>query len=163
MTFLLFLILRLEDEMPFNSDETFELWSKVGEQFLTESKDKWVKQQVDFPAEAPRHYPEVARPRPGLGCRMIVQRIFHHLREAIERDLRDWRAETRVKTAQLLSVLVLHLEHEAIGHADQILARLQMGALDAEEDVVVYVRYIHLISQNEIDLAFPKLSIEVLR
>ena len=136
-------LFRLEDEMPFNSDETFRLWSHVGEDFLSQaaSRDKRVKEQIDFPAEPPAHYPEVARPRPGLGCRMIVQRIFHNLREAIERDLRDWRAETRVKTAQLLSVLVLHLEHDAVGHADHILARLQMGALDAEEDVVVYVRY----------------------
>ena len=136
-------LFRLEDEMPFNSEETFRLWSHVGEDFLSQaaSRDKRVKEQVDFPAEPPTHYPEVARPRPGLGCRMIVQRIFHNLREAIERDLRDWRPETRVKTAQLLSVLVLHLEHDAVGHADHILARLQMGALDAEEDVVVYVRY----------------------
>ena len=129
--------------MPFNSDETFQLWSQVGDQFLSEAvaKDKRVKEQVDFPADPPSHYPELTRPRPGLGCRMIVQRIFHHLREAIERDLRDWRSETRVKTAQLLSILVLHLEHEAVGHADHILARLQMGALDAEENVVVYVSY----------------------
>ena len=128
--------------MPFNSDETFQLWSQVGDQFLSEAvaKDKRVKEQVDSPADPPSHYPELTRPRPGLGCRMIVQRIFHHLREAVERDLRDWRSETRVKTAQLLSVLVLHLEHEAVGHADHILARLQMGALDAEENVVIYVR-----------------------
>ena len=115
----------------------------MGDQFLSEAaaRDKQVKEQLDFPADPPTHYPGLTRPRPGFGCRLLVQRIFHKLREAIERDLRDWRSETRVKTAQLLSVLVLHLEHEAVGHADHILARLQMGALDAEENVVVYVRY----------------------
>ena len=27
---------RLEDEMPFNGDETFQLWSQVGDEFLSD-------------------------------------------------------------------------------------------------------------------------------
>ena len=131
--------------MPLNSNETFELWTEVGRLYSAEeaARDKHVKEQVDFPADPPSHYPKLPGwpARPGFGCRLLVQRVFHNLREAIERDLGDWRAETRAKTAQLLSVLVLHLEHEAVGHTDHILARLQMGALDAEESVVVHVRH----------------------
>ena len=130
--------------MPCNINETFELWTEVGDLYSAEAaaRDKRVKEQVDFPADPPSHYPKLPcwPARPSFGCRLLVQRIFHNLREAVERDLGDWRAETRAKTAQLLSVLVLHLEHEAVGHTDHILARLQMGALDAEESVVVHVR-----------------------
>ncbi len=40
--------------------------------------------------------------RPGFGCHLMVSRVFYKLKLALERDLKDWLAETRIKTSQLL-------------------------------------------------------------
>ena len=50
----------LEDEITKNVEVTKDLWAKVGEQFLEEeaSRDRRVKDQIDFPFEQPKHYPD---------------------------------------------------------------------------------------------------------
>ena len=50
----------LEDEIPKIVEETSEIWLQVGDQYLHEeaSRDKRVKEQMDFPFEQPEHYPK---------------------------------------------------------------------------------------------------------
>lgn len=74
--------------------------------------------------------------RPGLGCRELVARNLYRLVPAIGRDLSDWLVATRVRTSQLLTVLLLHAEERATQHLQPLLALLYRACADSEKEVV---------------------------
>ena len=74
--------------------------------------------------------------RPTDACRFLASKQFYKLKEALERDLKDWLPETRIKSSQLLFQLILHLENDLNGHADPVLKILNVGVLDTEKEVV---------------------------
>ncbi|XP_072299956.1 dynein axonemal assembly factor 5-like [Eucyclogobius newberryi] len=78
----------------------------------------------------------VAVERPGLGCRELVVRNLGRLVPAITHDVSDWLVATRVRTSQLLSVLLLHAEDHCTQHLQPLLATLYRACMDAEKDVV---------------------------
>jgi dynein assembly factor 5 len=82
--------------------------------------------------------------RPGLGCRELVVRNLSNLLPALARDVVDWVAGTRVKTAQLLYALLLHAEDHCTQHLQLLLSTLYRACNDPESDVVTNVsgRYI---------------------
>lgn len=77
-----------------------------------------------------------AAERPGLGCRELVVRNLSKLLPAVSRDVADWLAATRLKTAQLLGVLLLHAEDHSTQHLHLLLSTLYHACTDAEEAVV---------------------------
>lgn len=137
------LITGLEDESPQNVQKTREMWRNVGEKWLNEEckMDSKVKEMRDFPLEPPKHYPKMES-RPSLGCRLIVSRITYKLKTALERDLRDWLAETRLKTSQLTYQIILHLERDLVAHAENFLDIMRIGMADSEKEVVLNVSLI---------------------
>lgn len=78
--------------------------------------------------------------RPGLGCRELVVRNLGRLMPAINHDVTDWLVPTRVRTSQLLSVLLLHGEDHSTQHLQPLLATLYKACTDTERDVVTNVR-----------------------
>lgn len=74
--------------------------------------------------------------RPGLGCRELVVRNLGRLVPAIAHDVTDWLVPTRVRTSQLLSVLLLHAEDHSTQHLQPLLATLYRACTDTERDVV---------------------------
>lgn len=74
--------------------------------------------------------------RPGLGCRELVVRNLGRLVPAITHDVTDWLVPTRVRTSQLLSVLLLHAEDHTTQHLQPLLAMLYRACMDSERDVV---------------------------
>lgn len=74
--------------------------------------------------------------RPGLGCRELVARNLGKLVPAISHDLTDWLVATRVRTSQLLSVLLLHSEEHSTQHVQPLLATLYRACTDTEKDVI---------------------------
>lgn len=74
--------------------------------------------------------------RPGLGCRELVVRNLGRLVPAIAHDVTDWLVPTRVRTSQLLSVLLLHTEDHSIQHLPPLLSTLYRACTDTEQDVV---------------------------
>lgn len=80
------------------------------------------------------YYPPVDRP--GLGCRELVVRNLGKLVPAISNDLTDWLVATRVRTSQLLSVLLLHSEEHSTQHVQPLLATLYRACTDTEKDVI---------------------------
>ena len=74
--------------------------------------------------------------RPGLGCRELVIRNLGRLVPAITHDVTDWLVPTRVRTSQLLSVLLLHAEDHNTQHLQPLLATLYRACTDTERDVV---------------------------
>lgn len=77
--------------------------------------------------------------RPGLGCRELVLRNLGKLVPAISHDLNDWMVATRVRTSQLLSVLLLHSEEHSTQHVQPLLATLYRACTDTEKDVITNV------------------------
>lgn len=77
--------------------------------------------------------------RPGLGCRELVVRNLGRLVPAITHDVTDWLVPTRVRTSQLLSVLLLHAEDHSTQHLQPLLATLYVACTDTERDVVTNV------------------------
>lgn len=55
---------------------------------------------------------------------------------AINHDVTDWLVSTRVRTSQLLSVLLLHSEDHSTQHLQPLLATLYKACTDTERDVV---------------------------
>lgn len=74
--------------------------------------------------------------RPGLGCRELVVLNLGRLVPAISNDLTDWLVATRVRTSQLLSVLLLHSEEHSTQHVQPLLTTLYRACTDTEKDVV---------------------------
>lgn len=77
--------------------------------------------------------------RPGLGCRELVVRNLGRLVPAITHDITDWLVPTRVRTAQLLYILLLHSEVHSVQHLPTLLATCYRACTDAERTVVTHV------------------------
>ncbi|XP_038547860.1 dynein assembly factor 5, axonemal-like [Micropterus salmoides] len=90
---------------------------------------------MDFLLTPPPFYPPGVE-RPGLGCRELVVRNLGRLVPAITHDVTDWLVPTRVRTSQLLSVLLLHAEDHGTQHLQPLLTTLYRACTDSEREVV---------------------------
>ncbi|TRY97316.1 hypothetical protein DNTS_020600 [Danionella cerebrum] len=127
------LLSSLSDEIPEIRFLAEDLWRQVGSQWEKENEDD-LKDRMDFLLPVPAFYSS-RDGRPGLGCRELVVRNLCHLRPALSRDLGDWLPQTRVKTAQLLRVLILHAEDHCTQHLASLLSLLYHACTDSESDV----------------------------
>ncbi|XP_030201479.1 dynein assembly factor 5, axonemal [Gadus morhua] len=115
-----------------------ELWRKTGEQWERENEAD-IKDKMDFLLAPPPLYPAGVE-RPGLGCRELVVRNLGRLVPAVSHDVTDWLVPTRVKTSQLLRVLLLHAEDHCTQHMQPLLATLHVACGDSEREVVANCR-----------------------
>ncbi|XP_063074437.1 dynein axonemal assembly factor 5-like [Engraulis encrasicolus] len=122
------------DEIPEIQQVTADLWRRVGAQWEKENEED-LKDKMDFLLTPPQHYPSGVE-RPGLGCRELVVRNLSRLMPAVGRDAGDWLVATRLKTAQLLELLLLHAEDHCTQHLQPLLATLYRACSDDEKNVV---------------------------
>ncbi|CAL8304585.1 unnamed protein product [Merluccius merluccius] len=132
------LLSSITDEVPEISLLAAELWRKTGEQWERENEDD-IKDKMDFLLAPPPLYPAGVS-RPGLGCRELVVRNLGRLVPAVSHDVTDWLVPTRVKTSQLLGVLLLHAEDHCTQHLQPLLATLYLACADSEKEVVANCR-----------------------
>uniref|UniRef100_A0A665V4L1 Dynein axonemal assembly factor 5 n=2 Tax=Echeneis naucrates TaxID=173247 RepID=A0A665V4L1_ECHNA len=128
------LLSNINDEVPEIRLLAADLWRQVGAQWERENEDD-IKDKMDFLLTPPAFYPPGVE-RPGLGCRELVIRNLGRLVPAITHDITDWLVPTRVRTSQLLSVLLLHAEDHSTQHMQPLLATLYRACTDTEQDVV---------------------------
>ncbi|XP_028267789.1 dynein assembly factor 5, axonemal [Parambassis ranga] len=128
------LLSSINDEIPEIRLLAADLWRQVGAQWEKENEDD-IKDKMDFLLNPPPHYPPGVE-RPGLGCRELVVRNLGRLIPAITHDVTDWLAPTRVRTSQLLSVLLLHAEDHNTQHLQPLLATFYRASIDTNTDVV---------------------------
>lgn len=128
------LLSNITDEIPEIRLLATDLWRQVGAQWEKEN-EKEIKDKLDFLLTPPTYYPEEVE-RPGLGCRELVLRNLGRLMPAISHDVTDWLVPTRVRTSQLLSVLLFHAEDHSTQHLQPLLATLYQACADTERDVV---------------------------
>ncbi|XP_058270319.1 dynein axonemal assembly factor 5-like [Hemibagrus wyckioides] len=121
------------DDLPEIKALACELWWQVGAQWEKENEDD-LKNKMDYLLSSPLQYPPGVD-RPGLGCRELVVRNLSKLMPALIHDARDWLVQTRVKTMQLLQVLLLHAEEHCTQHLQQLLTILYHACCDSEQDV----------------------------
>ncbi|KAL6102916.1 dnaaf5 [Pungitius sinensis] len=124
----------INDEIPEIRLLSADLWRQVGAQWEKENEEE-IKDKMDFLLTPPPFYPPGVE-RPGLGCRELVLRNLGRLVPAITHDITDWLVPTRVRTSQLLSVLLLHAEDHSTQHLQPLLATLYCACKDTEPDVV---------------------------
>lgn len=74
-----------------------------------------------------------------MGCRLIVQRNISHLVGGVAKDLNDWLPDIRVKSAQLLAVLVLNAEGDITQHLHKLLPAMYHACNDEDKRVIVNV------------------------
>ncbi|MCI4385297.1 hypothetical protein PGIGA_G00048810 [Pangasianodon gigas] len=127
------LLSSLSDDLPEIKALACELWKQVGTQWEKENEDD-LKDKMDFFLSPTLQYPPGVD-RPGLGCRELVVRNLSKLMPALSRDASDWLVQTRVKTMQLLQVLLLHAEDHCTQHLQQLLTTLYHACTDSEQDV----------------------------
>ncbi|KAM6957240.1 dynein axonemal assembly factor 5 [Aplochiton taeniatus] len=128
------LLSSLSDDIPEISVLAASLWKQIGSQWEKENEDD-LKDKMDFLLAPPPLYP-VGVERPGLGCRELVLRNLSRLVPALSRDISDWVVGTRLKTSQLLAVLLLHAEDHCTQHLQPLLATLYHACADPEREVV---------------------------
>ncbi|XP_029106007.1 dynein assembly factor 5, axonemal [Scleropages formosus] len=124
----------LDDKVPEIRLLASDLWKQIGAQWEKENEED-LKDKLDFPASPPARYPTGAE-RPGLGCRELVVRNLCKVLPAVSRDMTDWLVTTRVKSAQLLRVLLLHAEDHSTQHLGLLLSALYRACADGEPGVV---------------------------
>uniref|UniRef100_A0AAQ4RHT9 Dynein axonemal assembly factor 5 n=1 Tax=Gasterosteus aculeatus aculeatus TaxID=481459 RepID=A0AAQ4RHT9_GASAC len=124
----------INDEIPEIRLLSADLWKQVGAQWEKENEEE-IKDKMDFLLTPPPFYPPGVE-RPGLGCRELVLRNLGRLVPAVAHDMTDWLVPTRVRTSQLLSVLLLHAEDHSTQHLQPLLAALYSACTDTERDVV---------------------------
>lgn len=130
----------LHDEIPETRARAAELWEKAGIQYMHENEsDDKLKNKMDFLTDHPEHYPPNIK-RPNLGCRVISQQNLCKLVGAIGRELDDWLADIRVRSAQLLCELILHVEHSATQHIEKLLPSMFRACNDEDYRVVENVK-----------------------
>ncbi|XP_033213240.1 dynein assembly factor 5, axonemal [Belonocnema kinseyi] len=111
----------LHDEIQETREMAAKLWDKAGLQYMEENEsDEKFKNKMDFLTERPEHYPPNIN-RPNLGCRVIVQQNLCKLIGGIGTELGDWLADIRVRSAQLLCVLVLNAEEHVTQYIEKLL------------------------------------------
>ncbi|XP_061701103.1 dynein axonemal assembly factor 5 [Syngnathoides biaculeatus] len=128
------LLSSLTDEIPEIKLLAADLWRRVGAQWEQENEDD-LKDKMDFLLTPPPFYPPGVQ-RPGLGCRELVVRNLYRFVPAVSHDLTDWLVPTRVRTSQLLSVLLLHAENHSTQHLQPLLALFYRACTDSERIVV---------------------------
>ncbi|XP_054278920.1 dynein axonemal assembly factor 5-like [Macrosteles quadrilineatus] len=124
----------LSEEITEQRSKAEELWSKVGIQFVQENEND-LKDKIDYLQETLAHYPPNVC-RPNLGCRTLVQRELSRYLPAVVAELDDWKADVRVKSAQLLCVTVQHAEANITQHLEKTLPALYRACGDADARVV---------------------------
>ncbi|CAK8696019.1 unnamed protein product [Clavelina lepadiformis] len=132
--FIPLILTSFDDEMPDIKTEARRLWNEAGLLYEQENEQD-LKDKLDFTQPLPPLYPAGVK-RPCLGCRELVQRNLSKLTSAIIRDLGDWVAETRVKTSQLLYVLLLHAEDYTTQHMQPLVQALLKACTDDQPMVV---------------------------
>ncbi|XP_034567169.1 dynein assembly factor 5, axonemal-like isoform X2 [Notolabrus celidotus] len=128
------LLSSITDEIPEIRLLAADLWKQVGTQWEKENEED-IKDKMDFLLMPPPFYPPGVE-RPGLGCRELVVRNLGRLVPAITHDVTDWLVPTRVRTSQLLTVLLLHAEDHSTQHLQPLLATLYVACTDTERDVI---------------------------
>lgn len=76
--------------------------------------------------------------RPHFGCRKYISKVIHKLLPALKNDLGDWLVETRIKTSQLVYILICHMEETSVitQHSDSLIALFFHGVKDSESVVI---------------------------
>ncbi|OCT61558.1 dynein assembly factor 5, axonemal-like [Xenopus laevis] len=123
------------DEIPEIRKLAVDYWEKIGSQWEKENEED-LKDKLDFSAPCPSYYPAGVQ-RPGLGCRELIFRNLSKILPAISRDVTDWVVGTRIKSSQLLAVLLLHGEDHITQHMELLLSTLYRSCLDEEKQVVI--------------------------
>uniref|UniRef100_A0A5F8H8Q7 Dynein axonemal assembly factor 5 n=1 Tax=Monodelphis domestica TaxID=13616 RepID=A0A5F8H8Q7_MONDO len=133
------LLSSFDDEIPEVTELAVSLWEKIGLQWQKENEDD-LKDKLDFASPPPSHYPKGVI-RPVLGCRELIFRNLSKILPAICNDITDWVVGNRVKSAQLLAVLLLHAEDHITQHLEVVLRTLYQACSDDEKSVVSNSHY----------------------
>uniref|UniRef100_K7F9I7 Dynein axonemal assembly factor 5 n=1 Tax=Pelodiscus sinensis TaxID=13735 RepID=K7F9I7_PELSI len=144
------------DEMPENKQLAMSYWKKIGLQWEKENEED-IKDKLDF-YSTPSHYPEGVV-RPELGCRELVTRNLSKILPGLCHDITDWVEGTRIKSSQLLFILLLHAEDHITQHMELLLRTLYRVCLDEENNVVT-----NCVKAAELIGTFvnPKVSLKLL-
>ncbi|XP_063446275.1 dynein axonemal assembly factor 5-like [Mytilus trossulus] len=128
------LLTGISDTQPEIQEVADSLWYDVGLKFEKEN-EKDFKDKLDFEKEAPSHYPPNVE-RPNLGCRVLVNRNLSKIVNGLMRDIVDWVAPTRLKSASLLYVLLLNAEDYITQHMTPLISGMNKACADQEVQVV---------------------------
>ncbi|XP_026281216.1 dynein axonemal assembly factor 5 [Frankliniella occidentalis] len=124
----------LNDQSPEIQEKAWTLWSEAGEQWAKENEDD-IKDKLDFLDAQPQHYPLNLR-RPNIGCRTLVKRNLHKIASALVRELEDWLVDVRIKSSQLLCVIVVNAERDLHQYVEQLLLGMYRACNDEDARVV---------------------------
>ncbi|XP_025994000.1 dynein assembly factor 5, axonemal [Solenopsis invicta] len=154
----------LHDELDEIRVKAAGMWDAAGKLYLKENEnDEKLKDKMDFLTEDPEYYPPGIS-RPNLGCRVIAQQNLCKLIGGISLELGDWLPDIRVRSAQLLCILILNVEEDVTQHIEKLLPSMYRACNDEDKRVVGCVetaaRYLGYFVQPKIycHLVLPTLN-----
>ena len=71
-----------------------------------------------------------------------MYRNFSKILTGLVRDITDWVAATRIKSAKLLYTMLVNEEENTIQHLEKVLSGLYKASGDEEAQVQIYVSYL---------------------
>ncbi|XP_036146880.1 dynein assembly factor 5, axonemal [Monomorium pharaonis] len=126
----------LHDELAEIRVKAADMWDAAGKLYMKENEnDEKLKNKMDFLTENSEHYPPGIF-RPNLGCRVITQQNLFKLIGGISLELGDWLPDIRVRSAQLLCVLILNVEEEVTQYIEKLLPLMYRACNDEDKRVV---------------------------
>lgn len=119
------LLTGLVDEANEIRDLAESLWWDVGVKYEKENEQD-LKDKSDFLSTSdPAGYPaEFKDRRPNLGCRELIRLNASKIIPGILNDVSDWVEGTRIKSIQLLYVIIWQAERNVIQHLELVLQSL---------------------------------------
>ncbi|XP_062820415.1 dynein axonemal assembly factor 5 [Anolis carolinensis] len=123
----------LTDEMHENKELALTYWKRIGLQWEKENEED-IKDKLDF-YSAPPYYPQ-GLTRPELGCRELVIRNLFKILPGLCHDMTDWVEGTRIKSSQLLIILLQHVEDHMTQHMEPLLRTLYRACSEDNSIVV---------------------------
>ncbi|CAF0872331.1 unnamed protein product [Brachionus calyciflorus] len=112
------------DETPDIKELTESLWWDVGIKYEKEN-EKDLKDKLDFlERELPNYPSEFKDRRPNVGCRELIRLNASKIFPGILNDIGDWVEATRIKSIQLLYIMIWQAEKNTTQHLETILQTL---------------------------------------
>ncbi|XP_013406264.1 dynein assembly factor 5, axonemal [Lingula anatina] len=128
------LLTSVTDELPEIREMADSFWHDTGLKYYKENEEE-LKDKEDFAQPDPAHYPSGVE-RPNLGCRTLIYRHLSKILPALIRDMGDWVVATRIKSAQLMTTLIVNAEDCMTQHMAVLLPGLHKACSDEEKEVV---------------------------
>ncbi len=118
---------------------TESLWWDIGIKYQKENEEE-LKDKLDFLEQDIPNYPvEFKDKRPNVGCRELIRLNASKIVPGILNDIGDWVEATRVKSIQLLYIMIWQSESNITMHLETVLQTLFKASHESVKEIQIEI------------------------